>query len=276
MPQPPRQDQRKAFRATDADKRHEQFRDFEAGARHTVEDFYRLNHAHQTVEFVLAKKAEYLPLRRRRLSVWEAIEYLQQIVDDSDPDTDLSQLEHALQTAEALRRDGHPRWLVLTGFIHDLGKVLCLFGEPQWAVVGDTFPVGCAFDERIVFHSLFLANPDAANWRYRAAAGMYTEGCGLDNVHMSWGHDEYLFHVVQPYLPEAAAYIVRYHSFYAAHREGGYGCLMNERDRSLMTWIRTFNPYDLYSKSAERPDFQKLRPYYEDLVAEFLPTELQW
>ena len=36
-------------------------------------------------------------------------------------------------------------WFVLVGLIHDLGKVLCLFGEPQWAVVGDTFPVGCAF-----------------------------------------------------------------------------------------------------------------------------------
>lgn len=32
----------------------------------------------------------------------------------------------------------------------DLGKVLLhpSFGQlPQWAVVGDTFPVGCAYDE---------------------------------------------------------------------------------------------------------------------------------
>src|SRR2546422_6255074 len=43
---------------------------------------------------------------------------------------------------------------VLTGLIHDLGKVLCLFGEPQWAVVGDTFPVGCAHSDTIVFPEL--------------------------------------------------------------------------------------------------------------------------
>ena len=39
-------------------------------------------------------------------------------------------------------------WFHLTGFIHDLGKLLLLpqFGAlPQWAVVGDTFPVGCRF-----------------------------------------------------------------------------------------------------------------------------------
>jgi hypothetical protein len=39
----------------------------------------------------------------------------------------------------------------LTGLIHDLGKILAHpeFGsEPQWAVVGDTFPVGCAFSDK--------------------------------------------------------------------------------------------------------------------------------
>ena len=35
--------------------------------------------------------------------------------------------------------------------MHDMGKVLCLFGEPQWAVVGDTFPVGCAHSDKIVY-----------------------------------------------------------------------------------------------------------------------------
>jgi hypothetical protein len=41
------------------------------------------------------------------MGIWEALEYLNTLVDDSDPDTDLSQIEHNLQTAEAIRRDGH-------------------------------------------------------------------------------------------------------------------------------------------------------------------------
>ena len=44
-----------------------------------------------------------------------------------------------------------------------MGKVLCLFGEPQWAVVGDTFPVGCAYPEKIVFYEFFKDNPDINN-----------------------------------------------------------------------------------------------------------------
>ena len=117
------------------------FRDYENAPEH-VQALYRENHARQTLAFVRGRRDAFLPLRRERMGVWDAIQRLSEIVDESDPDTELTQLDHALQTAESLRAGNAPRWLVLTSFVHDLGKVLCLFGEPQWAVVGDTFPVG--------------------------------------------------------------------------------------------------------------------------------------
>jgi inositol oxygenase len=252
-----------------------EFRDY-AATRPGVAAFYRENHARQTLDFVQARKAAYLPLRRRRMGVWEALDYLGQVVDESDPDLELPQIDHALQTAEALRRDGRPRWMVLTGFIHDLGKVLCLFGEPQWAVVGDTFPVGCAFSPKIVHAEFFADNPDTRVPAYSTPTGIYGPGCGLDRVHLSWGHDEYLYHVVRDHLPEEALAIIRYHSFYAWHREGEYSFLTDERDRRLLRFVQDFNAYDLYSKSAERPDQAALRPFYEELVAEWLPPDLQW
>lgn len=252
------------------------FRDYRAEARPTVKEFYLLNHTRQTLAFVREKKAQYLPLRARRMGIWEAMEFLNTLVDDSDPDTDATQIEHLMQTAEAIRNDGHPRWLVLTGLIHDLGKVLCLYGEPQWAVVGDTFPVGCAYSERVVFSEFFADNPDRQVPEYQTPCGIYSEGCGLDRVHLSWGHDEYLYHVVRDYLPEEALYPIRYHSFYAAHREGVYGHLMNERDRDMFHWVRAFNPYDLYSKSDKRPDVEALTPYYRELIDEYFPPEVSW
>jgi inositol oxygenase len=257
-------------------KAKEAFRDYAAEARPSVKEFYRLNHRLQTLDFVLAKKREYLPLARRRMGIWDAMEFLNTLVDDSDPDTDLSQIEHLMQTAETIRRDGHPRWFILTGLIHDLGKILCLFGEPQWAVVGDTFPVGCAFSEKIVFAEFFADNPDRASPDYQSECGIYEPGCGLDRVHLSWGHDEYLYQVTKNYLPEPAQYMIRYHSFYPAHREGAYGQLMNDRDREMFQWVRAFNPYDLYSKDAARPDVASLKPYYEELIAEFFPPVLAW
>ncbi len=252
------------------------FRDYANTSRASVKEFYRLNHRHQTLEFVRAKKREYLPRRRHATTVWEALSSLDALVDDSDPDTSLSQVEHALQTAEAIRADGHPRWFVVTGLVHDLGKMLCCFGEPQWAVVGDTFPVGCAFSPRIVYPEFFAENPDASVPEYRHRLGIYEEGCGLDQVHLSWGHDEYLYHVVRDRLPDEALYMIRYHSFYAAHREGDYGYLMNERDRRMFDWVRAFNPYDLYSKSPTPPDRHALEPYYRELVSEFFPAPLRW
>jgi inositol oxygenase len=252
------------------------FRDYGANVRPGVREFYRQNHTGQTLDFVLAKKREYLPCARRAMGIWEAMEFLNTLVDDSDPDTELSQIEHLVQTAEAIRRDGHPRWFILTGLIHDLGKVLCLYGEPQWAVVGDTFPVGCGYSDRIVFAEFFRANPDFAVPEYQTPCGIYQPGCGLERVHLSWGHDEYLFHVVKDYLPDEGLAMIRYHSFYAWHREGAYTHLMNERDRRLLPWVQAFNPYDLYSKGHERPDVKALTPYYEELIAEFFPPHIAW
>ncbi|MGH2566163.1 MAG: inositol oxygenase family protein, partial [Ginsengibacter sp.] len=130
--------------ATLSSKGKEEFRNYEVPVRDTVKEFYRLNHKYQTYNFVLQKKNQYLQFNKKEMPVWNAFDFLNQLVDDSDPDTDLDQLQHLLQTSEAIRKDGHPDWMILTGLMHDMGKVLCLFGEPQWAVVGDTFPVGCA------------------------------------------------------------------------------------------------------------------------------------
>jgi inositol oxygenase len=264
------------FVAANPDKEKEAFRDYDAEARPSVKEFYQLNHRNQTFEFVQQKRAEYLPLKKRRMSIWEAMEFLNTLVDDSDPDTDATQIEHLLQTAESVRADGHPRWLILTGLIHDLGKILCLFGEPQWAVVGDTFPVGCAFSPKIVFHEFFRENLDWNNPQYQTRLGIYEQNTGLDNVTMSWGHDEYLYHVVKDYLPDEALYPIRYHSFYPAHKENDYDYLFNDHDREMFKWVREFNQYDLYSKSDERPSVEKLRPFYQDLINEFFPAELDW
>ena len=234
-------------------KAKEAYRNYEEPGRDTVREFYRLNHQYQTFDFVMQKRNEFLQFNRKQLTVWEAMEFLNTLVDDSDPDIELDQLQHLLQTAEAIRRDGHPDWFVLTGFVHDMGKVLCLFGEPQWAVVGDTFPVGCQFSDKIVYPEFFEANPDSKDERYNTKYGIYKHGCGLKNVTMSWGHDEYLYHITKDFLPEPALYMIRYHSFYAQHRENAYDHLLDDHDREMFDWVRKFNPYDLYSKSPVPP-----------------------
>ena len=134
-----------------SEKKEEEFRDYKNSKRaESVKEFYKLNHQYQSYDFVCDKEATFLQFNQRKMSLWDALDFLNTLVDDSDPDIELDQLQHLLQTSEAIRADNHPDWFVLTGLLHDIGKVLCLFGEPQWAVVGDTFPVGCSFSKSIV------------------------------------------------------------------------------------------------------------------------------
>ncbi len=252
------------------------FRNYAAEARSSVRDVYQLNHTQQTLDFVLAKKAEYSRLDKAVMGVWEVIEALTEFVDDSDPDTGLPQVVHALQTAEAIREDGHPRWFILAGLIHDIGKMLSIFGEPQWAVVGDTFPVGCQFSDKIVYPEFFSGNPDSAHPVYGTPYGIYEPHCGLDNLHLSWGHDEYLYIVTKDYLPKEAQWMLRYHSCYPIHREGAYQHLLGPQDDEVLKWVRAFNPYDLYSKRETQPNAEELKPFYQELIAEYFPEKIRW
>ncbi|MCW3119641.1 MAG: Inositol oxygenase [Chitinophagaceae bacterium] len=257
-------------------KQKDEFRNYDAPARDTVKEFYRLNHTYQTYDFVKQKKENFLKFDKREMNVWKAFDFLNELVDDSDPDTDLDQFQHLLQTSEAIRADGHPDWMVLTGLMHDMGKVLCLFGEPQWAVVGDTFPVGCAYSDKIVYPEFFENNADYTNPAYNTANGVYKEGCGLRNVDMSWGHDEYVYQMMKDHLPEEGLYMLRYHSFYAWHREAEYGNLLDDHDKEMLKWVKLFNPYDLYSKNPTPPVWKELKPYYEGLVAKYLPETIKF
>ncbi|WP_308991325.1 inositol oxygenase family protein [Mariniflexile litorale] len=262
---------------SESKKEKDEFRNYVDSERvETVKEFYRINHIYQTYDFVCSKEEEFLKFDRKEMSVWEAVEFLNTLVDDSDPDIDLDQTQHLLQTSEAIRADGHPDWFVLTGFIHDLGKVLCLFGEPQWAVVGDTFPVGCAYSDKIVYSEFFKENPDYINPKFNTKLGVYKENCGLDNVKMSWGHDEYLYQIMKDYLPEPALYMIRFHSFYSQHRDNAYAHLMNDKDIEMFEWVRKFNPYDLYTKAPVKPDVKALLPYYKALVSKYLPEKLRF
>lgn len=246
----------------DAEKDKTKFRQYE-DANDRVKNFYLEQHTKQTVAYNLKARNDFHAKTRAEMTIWEAMERLNTLIDESDPDTSLSQIEHLLQSAEAIRRDGKPRWMQLTGLIHDLGKLLFFFdAQGQWDVVGDTFPVGCAFDERIIYgNKSFAANPDSQDPIYSTKNGIYSPGCGLDNVMLSWGHDEYLYHIAkdQSKLPDEALAMIRYHSFYPWHSAGAYHDLMNEKDEAMLKAVKAFNPYDLYSKSDDIPKVEDLK-----------------
>ncbi|XP_045609340.2 inositol oxygenase isoform X2 [Procambarus clarkii] len=246
-----------------------------------VKQTYLSMHTHQCVDYVQSKHIQWGLFNKFEATVFEALEKLNDLIDESDPDVTIPNIVHAYQTAERLR-EAYPNddWLHLTGLIHDLGKIMTFYGEPQWSTVGDTFAVGCKFPESIVYrHTTFHKNPDLNNPKFNTKYGMYEPNCGLQNIYISWGHDEYMYRVLKHNkctLPDEAFYIIRFHSFYPWHTGGDYMHLCDNRDLEMLPWIKEFNKFDLYTKKEEIPNVEELKPYYQSLIDKYCPGKLNW
>ncbi|XP_053175111.1 inositol oxygenase isoform X1 [Scomber japonicus] len=296
-------------------KEKEEYRNFEDGSLiDRVFNTYKLMHTNQTLDFVKQKHSEWTSCNHTQMGMMDIIMSLDQLVDESDPDVDFPNSFHAFQTAEGIRKE-HPDkdWFQLVGLIHDVGKIMALWDEPQWAVVGDTFPVGCKFQKSIVFRdSTFLDNTDDKNPYYNTEHGIYEPNCGLEHVFMSWGHDgkrghpiktykcvpllnsfltmmlylipaflssEYLYRVMKfnnCTIPEEGLYMIRFHSFYPWHSRGDYMHLCNDKDLRMLPWVQEFNKFDLYTKSPNLPNVEELKPYYQSLIDKYCPGILKW
>jgi inositol oxygenase len=63
--------------------------------------------------------------------------------------------------------------MALVGLLHGLGKLLAhkdWGSQPQWAVAGESYPVGCKFAPQISHSEFFSANPDRYGCSLRSCA----------------------------------------------------------------------------------------------------------
>lgn len=257
------------------------FRNYEDSKRQDiVQRTYYTMHEKQTIAFGKEMRKKWLGFNKGEFTVMEMIVLLDSLVDDSDPDNDLPNSIHDFQTAERIREIWPEHdWFHLVGLLHDLGKVLALpevAGDDvveQWAVVGDTFPVGCAPVEECVFGvKSFERNPDLADPVYGSENGMYEPGCGIRNLMMSWGHDEYMYWVLKENgctIPQHGLDMIRFHSFYPWHESRAYTQFECPEDAEMLKWVEEFNKFDLYSKGDSIPDIKGLKPYYQSLAEKY-------
>lgn len=194
-------------------------------------------------------------------------------------------------------------WFPLAALIHDLGKV-CMEssfgGMPQWSGVGDTFVLGCDFDPANIFaeKNYYGDNPDSRNPGFQGRCGIYAPNCGLGDVLMSFGHDEYLALVLEGHardvaereaagdgvprrsLPKEAIYMIRFHSCYPWHTprgaSRGYTHLANQEDWRMLPLVKALQKSDLYSKAAELPPVEELQAFYGRLINEHFLSQLRW
>jgi inositol oxygenase len=93
--------------------------------------------------------------------------------------------------------------------------------------------------------------------------------CGFENVHFSFGHDEYLAAVFRrsnsmgmSKLPREMIYMINFHSFYAWHsprkHSRGYTYLASKDDWLMLPLLKALKLADLYSKSRNVPNMDIL------------------
>lgn len=256
-------------------------RNYEEGTQQ--QKLYQEMHENQTLNFVESKLKQYANLKNCKMTMSKALSLMNDFIDPSDPDLDEENIIHAYQTAERIRKK-YPqnKELQVTGLIHDVGKVLFTFNEPNWCVVGDTFAVGCKFPECIVYYESLKNNQDFKDPKYNTKLGIYQENCGIQNLKLSFGHDEYLYQVLKQnqnnhVLSKHYWDLIRYHSFYPWHTGKAYEYFMKSEDEQLMKDVLEFNSFDLYSK--EDKEFiltEEIKDYYEKLLQEYFPYELQF
>ena len=191
--------------------------------------FKHEKHCKQTVAFVKEQRERWLKFDKGDLSILEAL----QLLSDNE----------SFKVAEQLRSAGAPDWLQLVGLIRDLGKMMALpqlAGKDvldEWAVVGNSFPVGCALPVPET------KNPDHSHPLYGTEHGIYQPGCGISNLMMPWGKDEYIYQMLkfnQCTLPVEALKTLRLQSFSLWH-QGAYRHFEANGDAEIRRWVKQLN-----------------------------------
>jgi inositol oxygenase len=253
-------------------------------AADNVKENYKLTRINQTIPYVKYRMAEFDNRAKTYMSIFETLDILSNFIDISDPDVSIPNAHHAFQTAEGARQNNEPEWFQLTCLLHDLGKIMYLWGsnktgtsiKQQWGIVGDTYILGCKIPNTIVYPEF---NKDQPN-KTESILGIYDKNCGLDNCFVTWGHDEFMYRVLlnnKNTLPKEALYIIRYHSLYLWHTNNEYTQFENNIDFKMKPWVQKFNQYDLYTKENIEVSMDDLKSYYKTLIDKYFTTDfLKW
>lgn len=249
-----------------------------------VKNLYKNQRHNQSINFSKYCIKKYCQFERES-TFWDLLD-MANIKDVSDPDISLENFYHFYQTAEGIRKDGHPEWLQLVGLIHDLGKIVYKKGcrkdgtsiDTMWAIVGDTFLTGHKIPDSVILPEYNILNSDHIKYK-TSEYGCYKNKIGLNNVVCSFGHDEYLYRLLKYNnikLPEEAYYMIRFHSLYLWHEQNEYSHLENDLDTKMKPWVKLFNKYDLYTKVDKKPDIVELKKYYSKIVDKYFPNIIKW
>jgi inositol oxygenase len=183
-------------------------------------DAIDIHHRHrsQTLNDVAALNEKYKSPALGKVMVSEVVAKLSLVTDPTDKKLyETTQWGHCAQVIHMMEEEGVvSEEFLVSGLVHDIGKILLHTGEDPANVVCDNFPVG-----------------------------EYDEGIGLDNVVFQWNHDEFGYMRLKDHMPVYLAKLIRYHSLNPTTLK-----YLSQEDMWLYeNYLRPFRRYDKLSKS---------------------------
>ena len=175
------------------------------------------------------------------VSLWRLIQQLAHTVDYTDVMLrTTNQLTHVMQVYEGMLLDGIGRlgpasanWdferkLLFLALVHDVGKLLSLFGEDD-------------------------ANVDGMNTRVlHGGRSGHERGLGMDaGVVSQWNHDEFGYQKLMPHVPADVAWVVRWHSCVPLI-SGKLHHVLTPQEKSWLPLLLMLFEYDHKTKSWNR------------------------
>ncbi len=212
--------------------------DFDASSK----EIYKL-HFEQSIETVETLKLKYNNPVLGEVSILEALKLLSQCVDPTDNVLYCTnQLIHTLQVVDGMEKDGiNDSDMLIAALVHDLGKILLLFGEKPENVV-------CI--NRVIDQDTGIP--------------------GFDNHVFQWNHDEFVYSRLKDYLPYHVSWLIRYHSIRIHECEK----FSDEKDKHLLyKYLIPFKKYDQGTKSMYFLPDKKIDDY-QDLLNQYFPNKI--
>ena len=211
------------------------FRNYTNVTKISVENTYKLMYEEQTLK--KKKEIKIYHIYSKKYTIKEIIPLLNNIIDESDPDTDKDQSIHLLQTYISIKKKFNENiiikdlfnpsefnslpdeikyfyiekkylknlyphinefdWIYLVGYLHDLGKIMML---PDFHNFSQHFCVGDIYPLGIPFEeaNIFYDRKfHENNIEFKKYKKDYNLIKGFDNLDMTISHDYYLYKVLE-------------------------------------------------------------------------------
>jgi len=217
---------------------------------------YKQSWARQSLDYVLKMREQYSGFRLHKMNISKALNLMKNLPchcfkiksENVSNNQEVSIRTFLFTMAEEARLCGHPDWFQLVALIHDLGRVIKVidassFQDYDWTIAIMSRVVGCNPSRSTSFKEFSYLRSDSHDSRYNTDLGIYHEGCGIENLLLTWTGQEYLHSMLKHNkvdIPYEGLSIIRYFLLNEWHTHSEFQEFQSLDDEGLKSLVLDF------------------------------------